>query len=133
VENPLIFDMVELKAAILKGKNPQLLDKLDQYLDKIQKDPSSNYHQLQNQWLSTNLGTKLFHLHISEIKREIEQWSPIILAVGSILLAILILAVYSLTKIKFKRNFLKLPMKKIVFNSNENKYRNLVENVPYGF
>lgn len=130
---PLIFDVVELKAAILRGKNPQLLDKLDQYLEKAQKNPSSNYQQLQNRWLSTNLGTNSFHLHPSEIKREIKQWLPFILIIGGFILVLLIIIVYVLTRIKFKRKIAQISEEKNRLQLDDNKYRNLVENVPYGF
>lgn len=130
---PLIFDIVEIKAAILKGKNPQLLDKLDQYLEKAQKNPSSTYQQLQTRWLSTNLGTPAFHIHPSEIKREIKQWLPFILIMGGLFLIILILVVYLLTRTKFKRKIKQIAEEKNRLQLDENKYRNLVENVPYGF
>jgi len=130
---PLVFDIVEIKAAILKGKNAQLLEKLDQYLEKAHKDPASTYQRLQNQWLSTNLGSKNFHLHISEIEREIKQWLPVIIAGIVISFAILIAIVYVLTKGKFKRKISQLFNEKNRIQLDENKYRNLVENVPYGF
>jgi len=130
---PLIFNIVELKAAILKGKNASLLEKLDQYLDKLQKKPTNAYYQLQMRWLSTNLGTEAFHLHPSEIKREIKQWLTVILIVIAVGLVILVFIVYFLTRIKFKRQLSRITDEKQRLQLDENKYRNLVENVPYGF
>lgn len=130
---PLIFDVVELKAAIMKNKNPQLLEKLDQYLEKTQKDPSNNYQNSQLHWLSANLGTPSLHLHPSEIKREIKQWLPFVIVMGTIAVVILILVVYFLTRIKFKRKLSQIADEKNRLQFDENKYRNLVENVPYGF
>lgn len=130
---PLIFDIVELKAAILKGKNHQLLDKLEQYLENIQKNSNNVYQQLQNRWLSINLGTSSFHIHPAEIKREIKQWLPFILIIGGFVLILLIIIVYILTRIKFKRKIGQISDEKNRIQLDENKYRNLVENVPYGF
>jgi len=130
---PLIFDVIELKAITLKGKNSQLLEKLDQYLEKAQKHPSHNYQHLQNRWLSTNLGTNSFHLHPSEIRREIDKWLPIIIIICGVSLILLIIIVYILTRLKFRRKITQIVNEKNRIQLDENKYRNLVENVPYGF
>ncbi|MEY3220430.1 MAG: hypothetical protein RIT27_1787 [Pseudomonadota bacterium] len=132
-KTPMIFDVVELKAAITKGKNPQLLDKIDRYLEKTQKTPGNTLHQIQSRWLSPNLGTASYQIHPSELKREIKQWLPSILTALAIVLLIPALIVYLLTNLKFRRKISQMVDEKNRLQIDENKYRNLVENVPYGF
>jgi len=130
---PLFFDVMELKAAIIKGKNPQLLEKLDNYLDKIYKNPDDTFRQMQTLWLSSDLGTSSYQIHPAELRRELKHWLPTILAILAVIVLLPALIVYILASVKFKRKVLQLSDEKTRLQIDENKYRNLVENVPYGF
>lgn len=131
--SPFIFDITELKAAILKGKDPHLLEKLDHYLNTLYQHPSEIYAQLQTRWLSAGWGTSTFHVHPSEIKRELKQWLPQVSLIVTLSIVSFTLLVYFFTTIKFKRQLAQLIHEKNRLQADENKYRNLVENVPYGF
>jgi len=61
-QTPIIFSPIELRYAVTKGLNKQLISAVDYHLHSLKKDPRSIYYQLINSILSENKESKIIIL-----------------------------------------------------------------------
>ncbi|WP_440951940.1 ATP-binding protein [Methanococcoides sp. FTZ1] len=79
-ETPIVFSPIEMRFAVPKGKNKEVLEAIDNHMISLKGDRDSIYYQAQNKWL------------ISGDEFEIPGWFKLLVGAGGGLLILFIAA-----------------------------------------